>query len=109
MKRKAERIDFSGEAKIRILSEAKEFSVTVKDISISGIRIIIAGRIVEVNTPIEIKMCINDRHIRCNGKIAWALPLRPAFGDLILFDAGIELADVTAEDAAFLKRLCGGQ
>jgi hypothetical protein len=74
-----------------------------------GIRIIIVGRIVKVNAPVEIKMCIQERHIQCKGKITWALPLRPGLGDIILFDAGIEFTEVNPEDKVFLEKLCGSQ
>ncbi|MCX5702807.1 MAG: PilZ domain-containing protein [Candidatus Omnitrophica bacterium] len=107
MKRKAERKDFSGEAKICLLGEDIEFSATIQDISLSGIRIIVTGRIVKANTLIEIKMCVDGRPIQCNGRVAWTLPLRPGFGDIILFDAGIELINVIPEDSEFLKKFCG--
>lgn len=108
-KRKHKRIDFSGKAKIHILGEDKEFSVTITDISVSGIRIIVPGGVLKANALIEIKMSINGSSIQCNGRVAWALPLKPAFGDIILFDAGVELVNVIPEDTEFLKNFCGSQ
>jgi len=109
IKRKMERIDFSGEIKIRLLAEDKEISVNIKDISVSGVRIIIAGRIVKVGAPLEIKMYVNERHIRCKGRIAWVFPLRPSLGNISIFDVGIEFTEVSPEDAVFLKELIARQ
>jgi hypothetical protein len=109
IKRKTERIDFSDEAEIHLLDEDREFSVNIKDISVSGVRIIIAGRIVKVGAPLEIKMYINQRCIQCKGKITWVLPLRPSLGNISIFDVGIEFTEVNPEDVVFLKALVASQ
>ena len=109
IKRKIERKDFSGEAKIHLSGQGEEISVGIKDISISGLRVIIAGRIIEAGTPLQIKTCINGRNIQCKGKVAWSLPLRPGLGNIILFDTGIEFTEISPEDQSFLKQLPDGQ
>jgi hypothetical protein len=109
IRRKTERIAFSGEAEIHLLDEDKEFSVNIKDISASGVRIIIAGRIVKAGAPLEIKMYINQRCIQCKGTIAWVLPLSPSLGNISIFDAGIEFTEVNPEDLVFLKQLVASQ
>lgn len=108
MKRKIERIDFSAEAKIRLLDEDAEISVNIKDITVSGARVIIT-RIIEIGAPLEIKMRINGRDIQCKGKVAWVLPLRPGLGNISVFDVGIEFTEVNPEDTIFLKHLLSKQ
>lgn len=104
-KRKNKRIDFSREAKIRFLDVDSQISVNIKDISTSGVRVIIGGRIVKVNTPLEIKMCINERDIKCKGRIAWVLALRPGLGNINVFDVGIEFTEIGFREKVFLEKL----
>mgnify|MGYP001607382711 CR=1 FL=1 len=106
-KRRAKRIDFSCEAKIRFLDEDKEISVNIKDISLSGVRVIIGGRIVNINTPLAIRIRIKERYINCKGRITWVLALRPGLGNINVFDVGIEFTEMNPEDRAFLEKLLG--
>jgi len=106
-KRKTKRIDFVCEAKIRFPEEEKEISVNIKDITVTGARIIIGSRIVKVNTDLEMKLHIKDRHIKCKGRIAWVLALRPSLGNISVFDVGIEFVDMKPEDRSFLEKLLG--
>lgn len=108
-KRRAKRIDFSSEAKIRLLGEDQEISVNIKDITISGVKVVIGGRTLKVNTPLEIKMRISERDIQCKGRVAWVLAMRPGTGDINVFDVGIEFTEVNPEDSMFLKQLVSRQ
>lgn len=105
--RKFKRTDFSAEVKIRILEENKEISVSVKDISLRGVRIIIGGRILKTGTALEIKMRINERDIQCKGKIAWVLTMRPGLGNINIFDVGVEFTEMSPPDQEFLEKLFG--
>ena len=106
-KRRAKRFDFSCKAKVRFLDEDKEISVNIKDINISGVRVIIGGRMLKVNTPLEIKLRINERDIQCKGRVAWVLTMRPGAGNINVFDVGIEFTEINLEDRAFLEKLPG--
>jgi len=106
-KRKTKRVEFSSEAKIRFLDEDKEMTVSVKDVTVTGARVIIAGRIVKINAHLEIKMRLNERYIQCKGRIAWALMLRPGLGNISVFDVGIEFTKMNPGDRAFLEKLFG--
>lgn len=105
--RKFKRTDFSGEVKIRILEETKETSVSIKDISLRGIRVIIGGRLLKTGTPLEIKMRIKERDIQCKGKVAWVLALRPRLGNINIFDVGVEFTEISLDDQDFLEKLFG--
>lgn len=104
-KRKAQRIEISLEIKIRLLDEAEEMKVNIKDISTTGARCIIPGRSVKVNAPIEIEIRIYERYIKCKGRIAWVLALRPGLGNINVFDVGIEFTEMNQEDREFLEKL----
>ncbi|MDD5252703.1 MAG: PilZ domain-containing protein [Candidatus Omnitrophica bacterium] len=102
--RKAKRKDFSCEIKVRFPGQDTYTILAVKDISASGARVIIT-RLVKPKDSFEIKMCINGRDIQCKGKVAWALLLRPGFGRINSFDAGVEFLELSPEDRAFLAKL----
>jgi hypothetical protein len=105
--RKFKRTDFSGEVKIRILEEEKEISVGAKDISLKGVRIIVGGRFLKLGTSLEIKMRIGERDILCKGKVIWVLTPRPGFGNINVFDVGIEFTEISLDDQEFLEKLFG--
>jgi hypothetical protein len=104
-KRKVKRINISCKARLHFLDIDKEISVNIKDITISGIRIIIGGRMAKVNTPVKIRLHINERDIQCKGRVAWVLAMRPGTGNINLFDVGIEFTEMNSEDKVFLERL----
>lgn len=104
-KRMAKRFDFSCKAKVRFLDEDKEISANIKDINISGVRVIIGGRMFKVNTPLEIRLRINEREIQCKGRVAWVLAMRPGAGNISVFDVGIEFTEMNLEDRAFLEKV----
>jgi hypothetical protein len=103
-KRKSRRTSISSEATIIFLDVRGEMKVSVKDISSSGMRIIISGRIVGAGTPLGVKLRINDRQIECKGKVTWALPLRPGLGNISVFDVGVNFIELKPEDREFLEK-----
>ena len=106
--RKLKRADFSGETRVHISGEEKDVSVSIKDISPKGIRILLGGRILQIGTPLDIKMNINKRDIQCKGKIAWLLAIRPGLGNISIFDVGVEFTEINPQDQEFLEKLFGG-
>ncbi|MDD5128515.1 MAG: PilZ domain-containing protein [Candidatus Omnitrophica bacterium] len=102
--RKAKRKDFSCEIKVRFPGQDSYTVLAVKDISASGARVIIT-RLVKPGDSFEIRMCINGRDIQCRGKVAWALLLRPGFGRINSFDAGVEFFEISPQDKDFLAKL----
>lgn len=107
IKRRAKRIDFSAEIKIRFEGQTDYISLVIKDISGFGLRAIIAGRLIKIGEPLEIKMCINDRDIYCKGKVAWVLMLRPSLGNINVFDVGVKFYEINVEDREFLEKIIG--
>ena len=105
--RKAKRVDFSSEIKIRFEGQANYMSLVIKDISGFGLRAIIAGRLIKTGDRLEIKMRIKDRDIYCRGKIAWALMLRPSLGNINVLDVGVEFCEIKADDREFLEKING--
>jgi len=104
-KRKAKRKDFFCETKVRFAGQAGYTTVTIKDISVLGLRVVIAGRFIKPGDILEIKTCINDREIQCKGKVTWVLMLRPSLGKISVFDVGVEFFEMTAADREFLEKL----
>jgi hypothetical protein len=104
IKRKAKRKDFSCEIKARFGGHGDYALFAVKDISATGIRVIIT-RVVKPGDELEIEMFNNGRSICCKGKIAWALLLRPGFGGINSFDVGVEFLGMEAQDKEFLEKL----
>ncbi|MBD3264386.1 MAG: hypothetical protein GF375_04710 [Candidatus Omnitrophica bacterium] len=102
-RRRSERKNFDCNAKIFISRESKPLNIRIKDISLSGIRVIIAGRLIKKDTPVNIILNIRDREISCKGKIAWVLTISFGVGNLPLFDAGIEFKDIDKDDFNFFK------
>jgi|GEM_PF-1022143 len=102
--RKAKRKDFPYEIKARFAGQDNYTALAVKDISALGMRVIIV-RLVKPGDSFEIKMCINGRDIQCKGRVAWALLLRPGFGRINSFDAGVEFFEMSVEDREFLAKL----
>lgn len=102
-RRKSERKTFDCNAKIFIPGETKPLNIRIKDISLTGIRVIIAGRMIKKDTPVNIVLNIRDREISCKGKIVWVLTISFGVGNLPLFDAGIEFKDISEEDSEFFK------
>jgi hypothetical protein len=103
-KRKNRRIDISNEATITFLGVRGEMEVSVKDISSSGMRVIISGRVVGAGASLGVKLRINDRQIACKGKVTWALPLRPGLGNISVFDVGVDFIGLKPEDREFLEK-----
>jgi hypothetical protein len=60
-KRGSARIDYNGTVKIRLLAEDKEVSASIKDLSLTWLRVVISGRIVTKGAPVELVMCIDAR------------------------------------------------
>jgi hypothetical protein len=104
-KRKAKRKDFFCETKVRFAGQDNYTAVTIRDISVLGLRVVIAGRFVKPGDILEIKMHINDRDIQCKGKVTWVLMLRPSLGNINVLDTGVEFFEITAADQEFLKKL----
>ncbi|MFA6358340.1 MAG: PilZ domain-containing protein [Candidatus Omnitrophota bacterium] len=107
IKRKAKRIDVSYEVKIRFAGRVGYTTVALKDISVLGFKAIISGRLVKVGEILEIKMCIDNREIQCQGKITWVLMLRAGFGNITILDVGVAFFDMNIEDKGFLDKLIG--
>ncbi len=107
IKRKTKRIDFSYEIKVRFAGQVDYTSLSLKDISGFGLRVVIPGRLVKRGEPLEINMCINGREIQCKGKVAWSLMLRPGLGKINIFDMGVEFYEINVEDREFLEKLTG--
>ena len=103
-KKRAKRKDFPYEIKVRFPGQDNYTAVAVKDISASGMRVIIV-RLLKPGDSFEIKMCIDGRDMQCKGKVAWALLLRPGFGRINSFDVGVEFCEMDAEDREFLEKL----
>jgi hypothetical protein len=59
----------------------------------------------KVNTPVKIRLHINERDLQCKGRVAWVLAMRPGTGNINLFDVGIEFTEMNSEDKVFLERL----
>ncbi|MFA5350564.1 MAG: PilZ domain-containing protein [Candidatus Omnitrophota bacterium] len=104
IKRKAKRKDFPYEIKVRFAGQDNYTSLAVKDISATGLRVIIV-RLISVGDFLEVKMCINGRDIQCKGKVVWALMLRPGLGRISSFDVGLEFSEMNTEDREFLVKL----
>ena len=104
IKRKEKRKDVFHEIKVRFPGQDIFTTLAVKDLSPSGLRVIVA-RLPKVGDSLEIKMHINDRDIQCKGRVAWVLLLRPCLGSISSFDMGVEFQDLKAEDRAFLEKL----
>jgi PilZ domain len=105
-KRKAKRKEVAYEIKVRFGGQVSYAIVVVKDISALGMRVIVP-RLIKAGEALEISMLINGRNIQCKGKVAWALLLRPAMGNIPSFDVGIEFEDMPAGDKEFLEKLTG--
>lgn len=104
-RRRAGRNEFPCEIRFRFPGEAEEIIAAVKDISSSGARVIITGRLVKVSDLLEIKIRIKGREIICKGKVAWVLMLRFGMGNVRVFDAGIAFAGMEPADRKFLEDL----
>ena len=109
IKRGSGRIDCNGEANIRFLADGRQISASIKDLSLTGVRVVMPARIITPGSPIELDMCINSRYVKCKGKFVWALPLRPGLGGVPIFDAGIEFTEMGSGDRLFLKQLIAGK
>lgn len=105
--RKFKRVDFFGDIRVHIVGEEKDISVSIKDISPKGMRILLGGRILKIGTQLGIKMNINERLIQCNGTIAWFLAIRPGLGNISIFDVGVEFTEINPQDQEFLEKLFG--
>jgi hypothetical protein len=103
-KRRAKRKDFPYEIKARFAGQDNYTVLAVKDISATGMRVIIV-RLVKPGDSFEVKMCIDGRDIQCKGKVAWALLLRPGFARLNSFDVGVEFFEMNTQDREFLAKL----
>lgn len=103
--RRSSRNELPYEIKLHFPGDAKEITATPKDISASGARVIIAGRLVKAAELPEIKIRIKDRDIVCKGKVAWVLMLRFGLGNVRIFDAGLEFTDMDPADKEFLRAI----
>ncbi len=104
-KRRGKRLEVSYEIKVRSTGHTDYVTVVIKDISCSGVRAIISGRLIKAGELLEVKMCINNREIQCKGKVTWVLMLRPSLGNITVFDVGVEFYDMNVEDKEFLNKL----
>lgn len=109
IKRSAKRLDVSYEIKVRFEGQVDYTTVVLKDISVLGIRVIIAGRLIKKGEPLEVKMCINGREILCKGKVTWVLMLKAGLGNITVFDVRVQFGELDAEDKEFLDKLIGKQ
>jgi hypothetical protein len=103
-KRKSKRKDCLYEIKVRFPEQDNDTSLAVKNISGSGMRVIIA-RLVKIGDSLEIKMCINGRDMQCKGRVVYVLLLRPVLGDIRSFDVGVEFCEMDTKDREFLEKL----
>ncbi len=104
-KRRAKRLDFPCEARICFLGQPEYVGIVVKDISASGIRIVVPARPVKIDEPVDIKLRLKGRDIECRGKVSWALMLRPGLGNVSITDVGIEFINLGIEDREFLEKI----
>ena len=102
--RKFKRKDFFCDIKARLSGQEDYFILAAKDISASGIRVVIT-RLVKPGDELDIEMSFSGRVIRCKGKVSWALLLRPGFGRINSFDAGVEFFGMEEQDREFLVKL----
>jgi hypothetical protein len=104
IKRRASRKNLIFDIKVRFSGQGDYITVAVKDISITGLRVI-SPRLLDPGDSLEIKMNINGRQIQCNGKVAWCLLVRPGVGGISTFDMGLQFQDLKTEDRDSLERL----
>jgi len=105
--RNTRRGKFPYEIKVRFPEDTEDLTATPKDISTSGARVTIAGRLVKIADLLEIKIRIEDRDIVCKGKVAWVLMLSFGMGSVRVFDVGIEFVGMDPADREFLRLLLG--
>lgn len=102
-KRRAERRPVDYSAKVYIAGSSIPLSIRIKDLSSTGMRVVIAGRVVKKDTDLRIELELKDGLIKCEGIIKWVLTLSLGLGNLPLFDVGIEFLKLSSEDSVFLK------
>lgn len=103
--RRAKRIDHSYEAKVKLPEQSEQISVSVKDLSRTGVRFVVGARPVKNDTVLDIAIDVNKRVIVCKGKVVWCLPLRPGMGGLMVFDVGIKFTEIALTDQEFIEQL----
>jgi hypothetical protein len=104
IKKRANRKNLIFDIKARFSGKGDYITVTVKDISTTGLRVI-SPRLLEPGDILEIKMNIGGREIQCNGKVAWCLFVRPGIGSITTFDMGLQFVDLKTEDRDLLEKL----
>lgn len=104
-KRRAKRVDFLCEARVCFLGQPEYVGIVVKDISASGMRVVVPARPVKMGEPVDIKLRLKGRDMDCRGKISWALMLRPGLGSVSITDVGIEFVNLGTEDKEFLEKI----
>ncbi len=106
IKRKAKRKEVFYEIKVRFTGQLNYTFLVVKDISAIGMRVIMP-RLLSPGDILEILMLIEGREIKCSGKVAWSLLLRPVLGMIPSFDVGVEFEGMNAGDKEFLEKITG--
>ncbi len=106
-KRKAKRVDLSFEIKVRFADQADFTTVVIKDISASGLKVVVAGKLIKVDDLFDLKMRIEDSDIECKGRVMWVAMRNLGLGGINIFDVGIRFCELSAENRETLKKLTG--
>ncbi len=104
-KRKHKRVDFSCGAKMHLVDDNTSVNATVKDISLVGVRCVVAGRMIKVGTKLDIELEMDGHIIKCKGRIVWGLMMRGGVSNIHLFDVGVEFSDISAADRYFISKI----
>jgi hypothetical protein len=104
IKRRASRKNLIFDIKVRFSGKGDYITVTVKDISTTGLRVI-SPRLLETGDILEIKMNIGDRQVQSSAKVAWCLQVRPGIGNVSTFDMGLQFQGLKTEDRDLLEKL----
>ena len=83
----------------------KDFYLHTENISAGGIRVILAEKL-EVGQVVNIELFAEIIPMKCRGKVIWCVDIKPINGDkTLLFDVGIEFADIARSDQERLQSL----
>ncbi len=104
-KRRQKRAAFSCDVKIHFVDDNTSVKATVKDISLVGVRCVVAGRLIKVGTKVNMELEIEGHIMECRGKIVWGLLMRGGMGNIHIFDIGIEFSDTSAADRYMISKI----
>jgi len=74
-----------------------------EDIGANGVKVVIRQRL-EVNSPLELKIYIEEEPLLCKGRVAWVRERESRYLEgTVLFDTGIEFSQIGEEERALIK------